>query len=201
MAIPIDPNKPSDYYIWEPVFRCTIPQLQTTSTTYLRLFGSPTTGHPEIDKSLNDQTLTTYLTIAKMVEYYKKGVPVRVAQYKDTKTIYEYIENHIRAWKRRLETGINIGGAPIEDLITMDQFATSVYQHARHLIDQEEIDSFLIKSMNQVQSINKFNILKPLVTENEEVTKINVDDEPVFPQRDSLADVFKNSRVIGRKWK
>lgn len=201
MAIPIDPNKSSDYYIWEPVFRCKIPQLQSTSTTYLKIFGSPTTGHPEIDKELNNQELTTFLTIAKMVEYYKKGVPVKVVQYKDTKTIYEYIENHIRAWKNRIEKGINIGGAPVEDLILMDQFATSVYQHARHLIDQEEIDSFLIKSMNSVQSINRFNIIKQPVVEGE-VTKINAqEDEPQFPQRDSFADVFKNSSVIGRKWK
>lgn len=201
MALPIDPNKSSDYYIWEPLFKCAIPQLQTTSTTYLKMFGSPTTGDPDMDKVLANQELTTYITIAKMVEYYKKGVPVKVLKYSDTKTIYEYIEHHVRSWKQRLEKGINIGGAPVEDLIAMDQFATTVYQHARHLISQEEIDSFLIKSMNSVQSTNRFNVIKPLVDELQ-VTRINAeDDEPNFPQRDSLVDVFKNSRVMGRKWK
>lgn len=198
-AIPIDINKPSDYYIWEPSFRCSVPQLQTTSVEYIKMFGTPTTGDPDIDKTLANQEIITYLTIAKMVEFHRKGVPIKVLNYNDTKTIYEYIEHHIRCWKKRMEVGINIGGAPVEDLIAMDRFATDVHKHARHLISQEEIDSFFVKSMGRVQTVNRFNLLAP-VKEELEVTRINADDEPVFPERDSMADVFKNSRFVGRKW-
>lgn len=200
MAIAIDPNTSSDYYIWEPRFRCSIPQLQTTSPTHMRLFGTHTTGDPDTDRVLANQDIVTFLTIADMVKHYKNGVPIKVLKYDDTKTIYEYIEHHIHCWKKRLETGINIGNAPIEDLITMDAFASTVYQHARHLINEDEINSFLIKAMGSVQKFNKFNLVKPLSVTND-ITTINGDDEPEFSQRQSLADVFKNTKVGFRKWK
>lgn len=202
MSLEIDPNKDSSFYIWEPLFKVSISQLHTTSTTYLRMFGSPTTGDPDTDRVLANQDLVTYISIAKMIEHYKKGVAIRVINYNDTKRIYDYIENHIHAWKNNLQNGVNIGGAPIEDLIILDRFASTVYQHAKHLISQEELDSFLVKSMSKIQTINKFNIIKPLEDKVKTVT-INASEEPEdkYVPRESLIDIFKNSSVGARKWR
>ena len=132
-------QKPTSYYIWEPLFRCRVPQLQTTSKEYLRHFGMPTTGNDAYDKDLANQLIDTAIPIAKMVEYFTKGIPVYIVKQADVKTIYEYIENHLLAWKRQLEQGVNIGGAPVDDLIAMDAFAK--YTNTQNITSPEKLQT------------------------------------------------------------
>src|SRR5574343_2048969 len=109
--------------LWEYYYKARIPTLASRSIQDIREKGTPISGVPEIDKDLKNQWTTTYLTIRQMVEYFQEGISVKVVDIKDTKAIYEAISEHIHAWRERLERGINIGDAPIDDLIAMDQFA------------------------------------------------------------------------------
>lgn len=191
------------YYIWEYLFRCRVPQLQTTSAEYIRHFGVPTTGIPEYDKNLANQLVDTAIPIVKMVEYFKKGIPVYIIKQSDVKTIYEYIEQHIHAWKNNIQRGIHIGNAPIDDLIVMDQFANKIYEHAKYNFTKEMADSMLLRQMSSVMSVNKSNILKPIEDELKTVTVNAVEDDPNdgYKPRESFADLFKNRKIGERKWR
>lgn len=187
--------KDTSYYIWEPLFRVRVPQLQTTSAEYIRHFGTPTTGDASIDRDLANQLIDTAIPIAKMVEYFKKGIPVYIAKTSDTKIIYEYIENHLLAWKRRLEVGVNIANAPIEDLILLDRFANSVYEHAKYHFTPDVVESTFLRSMPTM--ISKSNFLSaPAQPSTAEQT-----EEDNYPKRDSLTDHFKDRRIGVRKWR
>lgn len=186
----------TSYYIWEPLFRVRVPQLQTTSPEYIRHFGTPTTGDAAIDRDLANQLIDTAIPIAKMVEYYKKGIPVYIAKTSDTKIIYEYIENHLLAWKRRLEVGVNIANAPIDDLILLDKFANSVYEHAKYHFAPDVVESIFLRSMPM--GVGRSNFLVPQAPPPSTTTE---DNDNNYPKRESLTDHFKDRRVGVRKWK
>jgi hypothetical protein len=192
--------------IWERLFRCRFPHLQTLTEADIRTFGMPVTGNSIVDKSMANQWITTSICIAKMVEYHKDGVPIRVVNISDTKIIYEHITKHLQAWRLRLERGINIGDAPIDDLVAMDAFANSVYAHAKYQFTRGIAGSILMRHMSGVMKLNKTNMIKikPEVApsaDEDGITRINSEkEEDNYPQRESLSDIFKNRAVGFRKW-
>jgi hypothetical protein len=131
MELPnVDEKIPSHVYIFDRKFKCLVPQLDTTSKEYLKRFGMPSSGDKKIDMELANQLITTYKSIAEMVDLYSKGVNVRIPKISDCKLIYEFVEYHIVTWRNQLQRGLNNGQAPIDDLIAMDSFATAIYPYA-----------------------------------------------------------------------
>ena len=194
-------DKPTSYYIFEPLFRVRVPQLQTTSNTYLKMFGVPTTGSDAYDHDLANQLIDTAIPIAKMVEYFNKGIPVYIVKQDDVKTIYEYIERHLLAWKSQLERGLNIGGAPIDDLVAMDAFANSVYEHAKHHFTKDVADNIFVRYLSGMNGgINRNNFISPLAAPVVE-SKTKDDEDDGFPKRETLSEHFRESRPGVRKWR
>lgn len=125
--------------IWDYLYKVRIPDLQSRSVEDIRENGVRITGVEHIDKAMSKNKRTVYINIDEMVEYYRNGVPIQVIDPKDTKAIYDAISKHIYAWQDYIKNGVNLGSAPIEDLILMDQFANTVYEHAKYLF---QTDSF-----------------------------------------------------------
>ena len=123
--------------LWDELFTVRIPQLQMTTTHDIEKFGTYTTGDRGIDKAMSNQWRTTMLPISKMVEFYQEGCQIKIVYEADVKKIYEFISDHLNAWKDMLTNGINVGNAPVEDLIAMDAFANAVYEHAKYQFTQE----------------------------------------------------------------
>lgn len=192
-------------YLWDYLFKVRVPQMAATSIDYMRMYGSYTTQCKEIDQTLQQQWITTMLSVSQMVDYFKEGVQIRVVQYSDIKTIYEYISDHLQAWRIRLERGINIGDAPIEDLIAMDQFANTVYEHAKHQFTREIANSLLARNMSTVTQFNRHNFFRPTLPTTtaegvvNELTRINHDVNTV-PERDSLSDFLKGRLIGSSRW-
>lgn len=194
----MDETKPTSYYIWEPLFRCKVPQLQTTSKAYLKHYGMPTTGNDAYDKDLANQLIDTAIPIVKMVEYFSKGIPIYIVKSADIKTIYQHIENHLLAWKRQLDHGLNIGGAPVDDLIAMDAFANKIYDHAKFHFTREIADSIFLRQMG---SINRNTFLSPVVTPVTETALNKPSEGDGYEQRGSMSEHFKEKRAGIRKWR
>ena len=194
-------SEDSTVLIWEYLFKARIPEIASRHPEEMKLLGTRVSGVKEIDKDIHSQWLTTMLSIDQMVDLYKRGVAVRVVHYDDTKTIYDYISKHIYIWKDRLEKGINVGNAPIDDLIAMDEFANLVYDHARHLFTREIADSILNRHIAGIMRFNpnsffNHNAIKSMNTQNNNgVVHINKDPDPTTQDRDSLGEFFK-SRLI-----
>lgn len=191
-------------YIFDYLFKCRIPNLQTMSEEYIRFFGMPTTGDPSIDKAMADQWITTMIPISKMVEYSKQGITIKVVKYEDVKTIYSYISLHLQAWKNQIGNGINIGNAPIDDLIDLDAFANIVYDHAKFQFTRDIADSILERQMSTITRFNKSNFFKPDIkvkdSDGDGITRINSEPVDNFPKRESLSDIFKDRKIGYRKW-
>lgn len=185
------------YDIWERVWRCLVSQNQTTSEAYYKLFGRPSSGYKSIDSQCKDQYVDTVLTIDKMVEYFKAGVSIQVVKYEDTEQIYQIIERHLQAWANMLNHGVNIGDAPIEDLIAMDQFAHAVYDKAKYIIKNEVATSVFMQKLTSFTSLSKATIMSDL----RPVDMTRESEEAKYPEREDLSKIFKNNVVGFGRWK
>jgi hypothetical protein len=199
MSEPNLANVDTTVKLWDYFYRIRIPVIASTSLEDLRKFGTRITGIKAIDSTAHSQTFVRYASIADMLKFYKEGVPVRLVDPGDAKVIYEDISLHIHSWKTRLERGINIGEAPIDDLITMDQFASTVYEHAKLQFSGEYLDSIIGKQLQDHSPIGPTTFFDPakLAKKGENVTIqggdvfINKSQEDARP-RDSLEDFFRD---------
>lgn len=193
---PQDPITATGKPIWEALFMASVPFKDTMSDDYIRLFGMPTVGDPVIDRDMHNQPIYTYMTINKMVEYFRAGINVKIQKHSDTKRIYDIISRYINCWKEQLDHGINIGGAPIDDLILLDRFASVVFEHAVQHLTYEYLNSDAIRDLTgngAWMSRNSF-IKAPV---------IQTDEEPQYQKHQSLAELF-SERIIssgGSRWK
>lgn len=193
----VDMSVPSHEYIFKRMFMCIVNQMDITSKEYLTKFGMPTTGDPNIDREMANQLITTYKTIADMVDLFRQGITVRVPKQQDCKTIYEYVDYHIQSWAQAVQNGLNLGNAPLQDLIEMDKFATKLYPYA--------LDNKLIMENSSVfvqQLGNNFithdNVLGTMKSPTQVQQESNLDENGQLPQRESYADIFINR---GKGWK
>lgn len=96
-----------------------------------REHGMVSTGNRRLDDMLSNQLTTTFMSVNEMVEYFKEGISFRLTAAGDSKQIYEDIVAHTGAWRETLMYSMNVGSAPVEDLIELENFAAAVYEHAR----------------------------------------------------------------------
>ncbi len=190
--------------LWDHLYKVRIPYLASRSIEDIREKGTVISGIESYDADIPNQMQTTYLNIDKMVEYYREGVAVRVCNVADTKEIYEAISAHIYAWKYNLEKGVNIGNAPIDDLILLDRFANTVYEHAKYHFTDDTMDSPFLQQLTSVQRITVSNFFTKgafadQTADNPDgVVMINADADKI-EDRDSLSDFFKSrSKFIRR---
>lgn len=174
--------------IWEYYFKVRVPHFKSRSIDDVRTRGVNISGIKEVDQDIENTNITTFLTINNMIDLFKEGVSVSVIHYNDTKTIYEYISRHLEAWKIQLSHGINIGDAPIEDLIAMDMFANLVYDHAKYIFTEGLPDSVTARYMNNLMSINGLNLFN---------RKKEIEENIEYPERNSysqfLSSIFINN--------
>lgn len=186
------------YYLFHNLFLCRVPNIQTMSSEYIRLHGMPSTGDPALDKHAAGEMVMRMITINRMMELVTSGARIEVVNKDDTKSIYEYITNHLTAWKTELRYTM---GHPnpkvVRDLIEMDNFANLVYEHAKYHFSPDAIDSDLARKLDGMLSFSKATVLAklgaiaPVIDEKgEEVDK--------YPARQSFASVFAERKTIRR---
>lgn len=199
-------DKDTTVAIWEYLYKVRVPYLQSRHIEDIQQHGVVLTGVREIDNDLRSQMQTMYMTINDMVEYFKKDVPVLICTYTDIQEIYQAISNHLQSWKTMLERGVNIGGAPFEDLIAMDQFANKVYDHAKYQFTQDYVDSLFVQQLGSVQRMNANNFFNRIAinrltgpkTLEDGTIRIN-GEEADHPERESLENFFKTRTItLGR---
>jgi hypothetical protein len=200
--VPPEKRDPA-WYLFNQLFHCRVQRIQTLSLEEMKEYGTPTSGDPEYDAQMRNERQDRMLTIAKMVEYWDNGITVGVVAEADTKRIYDYISNHLIAWKYKLEHELNNRGAPLEDLIKLDKFANSVYRHAKYHLPDDYVESILHKSIRGAR-MHRANIMKPFQAQpstiNGQVEEPKSRQEELdekYPNRVSMADAFKRGQSNG----
>jgi hypothetical protein len=182
---------PTGADLWERYFLVKINYLKSRPTDQIRRYGVRVSGNPDVDRYLPDQEITTQMNIDAMFEKYRMGVNVRVVNYNDTAEIYRIIHHHLIAWAEYLNTGINIGNAPLKDLVELDVFAGVVYDKARSVFSEEVRETAISKNFANVQSINFQNILQRESKGNRLRSGAEVSTVNKLPgERPSMKDIF-----------
>lgn len=175
--------------IFETLFLCQIRYKDSLSVDEIKRFGVPTTGDANFDSGMHTQLIDKYFTIDQMVEYYRNNIAFYIRNHNETKDIYDIVSRYLLYWKQILENGINIGGAPIEDLVELDRFACSVYDHAvEHFTDTYIASNLFSYIGNRKMGRAAFDkVVQTQEPENKEVKK-----------RQSLASVFSDKVFSSR---
>ena len=171
--------------IWERLFNVRIQQKFLQSDLDLKTFGLLSTGDQHYDNALHNQLVDVMITIDSMVEYYKKGITVRISKHEDTKIIFEIIKEYLEAWYYKLQNGINVSAAPMDDLTLLDKFAASIYPHAKIHFKVEDFMNKVQQSFGFTSILNRHsNVLL-------EAPKVN--DEPDNSDKyESIAALISN---------
>ena len=188
--------------IWEKLYLVSIPEIHATSEAFVRQYGTPITMDRNVDRALSNQWFTRYMTINDMIELWREGSHVKILSESDIKAIYDTLATHLEGWKHQLERGINIGGAPLDDLIAMDDFANAVYKHARHHLTQAIVDSIFAKHLSAAAGVTPGNFFmkKPVAATETDSEKAQQQIEDNLPKRDSLGDFLKDRLVSLKKF-
>ncbi len=171
--------------IWERLFNVRIQQKFLQTDSDLKLFGMISTGDQYYDNALHNQLVDVMLTINSMVEYYRKGITVRISKHEDTKIIFEIIKEYLEAWYYKLQNGINVAAAPMDDLTLLDQFAASIYPHAKlHF----KIEDFMTKVQESFGFTSMLNRHTNVVLEQPKVNQ----EQPDNDKYESIAALIAN---------
>lgn len=187
MPAPSAQQYTTDYFIFEKLWWCRIPFNQSRSVEHIKHFGTPASGDPERDRGTANELVDRMITIARMVEYWKTGVHVFVKNRNECKDIYEAISAHLQAWKKHIEGSLNVGDAPLQDLVDLDQFANVVYAHAKYQFTSTFVEDVMARRVSSVLQVSRSNMfVKKQVVVTEADTR--TDEERLaeqFPDRDS----------------
>lgn len=203
----MDVSKDSSTYIFDYLYSCRVPLHATLTENEMRIFGYVHTGNQDIDGGTREQLVTVMWPISKMATAFGQGDTVRLVRYGDAKEIYEHVERHLHAWKNKLEVAIHIGSAPLKDLILLDEFANSVYEHAKFNFTNQYVESLMMRDLTAISAINRSNLFKnrkqkptldkKISSSDQNHIKINADEnKPNTIEREMLGDVFK-SKIAG----
>jgi hypothetical protein len=199
MPIVINKDFSTEYYIFEKLWWCRVPFNQSRSVEHIKHFGTPMSGDLERDKATAAELVDRMITIETMVTYWKNGVHVYVKNRNECKDIYEAISLHLQGWKRHLESSLNVGDAPLQDLVDLDQFANIVYSHAKYQFTNQWVEDVLhrhISSSLKVSRGNMFVKKQEVVT----VTDNRTDEEKLaeqYPDRSDMSDIFARRLQTG----
>lgn len=142
-------DRDTSWYLFHRLFHVRVQFLQMLSIEELQHFGMPITGDPVYDKQIANESRDIMLSIQRMCELYDSGATVAVVDPKDTKRIYEHIENHLEAWATHIRTSMNKKTVPVKDLLLLDRFAHSIYEFAKYrFADEDGFIASLITQMN-----------------------------------------------------
>lgn len=129
------------WYLWHEVYLVRLPRIQLMSEDEIRNYGLLDSGSVVENRLTMHEMAEVMLPIVKIMYHYENGARISVVKPSDTKWIYDRITAHLEAWKKYLDTKLNIGNAPIEDLIRLDKFANAVYPHATEFFKRSYVET------------------------------------------------------------
>ena len=117
--------------IWEDLYTALIPDQVTMNPSYVRVFGTYTSGHKEVDRMMENNLTTVKIPIIKMLEYFDNGVTVQIPERKSMLEIHRNIEMYLGEWRHHIHTAINSDLVEHKDLVmNLEKFSKLIYDKA-----------------------------------------------------------------------
>lgn len=170
--------------IFDRKYEVRIKKIDNMSVEEIEFYGMYSTGDKDYDQELNNEIIVRWLSINEMVEYYKRGKPFSIVDPKNTEEIYEVTHKYLLSWKDKLQNSVNIGNAPVEDLIALDGMASAIHGYACQYMKIERTQSPLLNFFDSVG-----------LGRAPQITKVD-DSEGGVKRHNSLAEIFSEA-VMG----
>lgn len=167
--------------IFDRKYEVRIKKIDNMSIEEIEFYGMYSTGDKEYDDHLNNELITRWLSINEMVEYYKRGKSFSIVDPRNTEEIYGVIHQYLHSWKNRMQNSVNIGNAPVDDLIALDAMAAAVHGYACQYMKIDKTQSPLLNYFDNFGLGRK-----------ETVAAKSVEDTQVR-RHESLAEVFSEA--------
>ena len=91
-----------------------------------------------------------------MLGLYKRGIDVGIINRSDVVKIYEAVQDHLYEAISSTKQSINVPVKILEDLVDLDKFARSIYEHAKFDFSQKPEVSDFLRAVNS-KNANVFN--------------------------------------------
>lgn len=134
-------NRDTRWPLWFKKYHVRIPHIQMLTIEEIE-DGLPTSGDPHHDHASRWEPRHMLLPIHRLAELWGSGANIHFVKSEDTLQIYNDISAHLNAWKWHIQNEINYGEVPAEDLLLLDSFASSIYEHAKYHFDDSFADTF-----------------------------------------------------------
>lgn len=189
----------TDKLIFDYRFLVKVPHQETRGLKDIGIRGTRLSDLSEINGSITREQRQCYLNIAQMADYFSQGVVVSVIKEEDTKTIYRFVSAHIEKWKELISKRVNSSNAPLEDLITLDEFASKVYKYARHHMRDPAFADIINTRMGGQPYVSMHDIFKNYDAINHEIKEVKKTDRGAieYPEHEGSSDFFKD-RILAQ---
>lgn len=127
-------NRDTRYPLWFVKYHVRVPHIQMLSIAEIE-DGLPTSGDEHHDHASRWEPRHLLLPVHRLAELWGSGANIHFVNSKDTLQIYNDVSSHLVAWKNHIQNEVNYGEVPADDLLLLDQFANSIYEHAKFHFD------------------------------------------------------------------
>lgn len=124
------------YRIFFDEYRIRIKQIDAYSQEHHDIFG-----HYGSEEHWANEEVTVRRTIVEMALMRKQGISFILVDYRKSSQIYDLIVAHISFWRDRLENSISRIAPPLDDLITLNDFACELVPMARQFLDTSKVNT------------------------------------------------------------
>lgn len=117
--------------IWEDLYTAMIPDQVTQNASYVRVFGTYSSGNKQVDKMMENNLTTVKIPIIRMVEYYSNGIHVEIPKRESMLEIHRAIEMYLQEWRQHIDHAINSDVHKHKDLVlALEAFSKKIYSKA-----------------------------------------------------------------------
>lgn len=117
--------------IWEDLYLAMIPDQVTLNAGYLRVFGTYSSGHKQVDEMMGNNLTTVKIPIITMIEYFDNGITVQIPKRESMITIHRSIEMYLGEWRHHIENAVNSDLMQHKDLVlSLEKFSKMIYGKA-----------------------------------------------------------------------
>lgn len=158
-------NRDTRYPLWYVLYQVRVPFIQTLSLEELEEYGLPTSGDKHHDHAMLWEPKLISIPIHRMVDLWSSKANISLVNRSDSVKIYEAIARHLNAWRNFIEDSVHPTTPPTEDLLAMDAFASTIYDHAKVIYDTTFVKTYL--KINSSSAIGRRAMLEDMRVSDE----------------------------------
>lgn len=146
--------------LWDKLYRVSIPDQLTLTSSYLKTRGVYISGRRETDSTAMTQFTSVMIPVIKILEYYEDGIEVRIESRDDMLQMYKDITAYLQEWRNHIRNDINLDVEEnVKLLKALDSLSSYIHDKAkpRELINTNTVRSKfgLMSPLDQLEEKNK----------------------------------------------